>query len=350
MRAPSVGQAGGESRTGGWPSVDALVVSFNSAASLAECLACLRAQTVPVSLVCVDNGSVDGSAEIISRLWPQATLLRNAGNLGFAAAVNQGLALGTAPWVLLVNPDVVLEPDYVERLLRAGLAARRVGSLTGKLLRAGALEATPIFDSTGLFVRADRRALDRGAGQEDRGQYARDEWVFGVSAAAGLYRRRMLEDVACSGEVLDEDLFCYREDVDLAWRAKSAGWRAMYVAGAVGRHNRRFRPESREHSQEWVRRIGVRNRYLVGVKNETLATFLPSLPAILARELALVAYCALRERATLRAIPDAMKLFPRLWRKRRLVRRRAPALRLLRWLLLGTRAARPVGPKLIGSS
>ena len=79
-----------------------------------------------------------------------------------------------------------------------------------------------------------QRHFDRGAGEVDRGQYDTPGVVFGVSGAAGCYRRAMLDDVAIAGEVFDEDFFAYREDADLAWRAQLLGWDALYVPGGHG--------------------------------------------------------------------------------------------------------------------
>ena len=92
-----------------------------------------------------------------------------------------------------------------------------------------------MIDSTGIVMLPSIRHLDRGAGELDRGQYDRDEDVFGASGAAALYRRSMLDDVRVDGEWFDEDFFAYREDADLAWRAQWRGWRCRYVAAATAR-------------------------------------------------------------------------------------------------------------------
>src|SRR6185503_13053174 len=195
-------------------------------------------------------------------------------------------------YYLTLNPDVVLDPGCVAALVEAMDAAPRAGSATGKLRRA---EPAGVLDSTGVVMHRSQRHFDRGADEPDRGQYDAQGPVFGVSGAAGFYRRTMLDDVAVAGEVFDEDFFAYREDADLAWRAQLLGWDAIYVPAATATHVRRVTPERRAKLPAAINRYSVRNRFLLRLKNQTAGQALRFAAAGLARDLQVVGYVLARE-------------------------------------------------------
>lgn len=205
--------------------VVALIVNFNSGALLESALTGVAAQTVHETVV-VDNASHDLSWQAAQNR-EGVRLERLDRNVGFAAAVNRGIALSAAPYVLLLNADVELEEGYVDRLSQALDDDDRLAGVTGVLvLPDGAI------DTTGISLTTARWASDR-----DRGQSVGDASVgepFGVSGAAGLFRRQALVEVGG----LWEELFVYWEDVELAWRLRQAGWRFATVDHARAVHRR----------------------------------------------------------------------------------------------------------------
>lgn len=186
-----------------------------------------------------DHPTSDLEAEIRDG-WPDFTYVRSAYNAGFARACNRGLALGDAPFVLIVNQDTRLEPDYIEQAVRVIQEDESIGAAGGILLRQGEAHAPPdgTIDTAGIAFRRGRRAVDVGQGDVNRGQYAGRREVFGVCAAAALYRRSALAVVADSHGVFDERFFMHKEDVDLAWRLRRAGYRAVIDDAARGYHAR----------------------------------------------------------------------------------------------------------------
>ena len=120
----------------------------------------------------------------------------------------------------------------------------------------------------------------------------------------------MLDDAAFEGQVFDEAFFAYKEDVDLAWRARWLGWEAWYEPAAQAEHHRTFRPGRRERGSAFTRRLSVRNRYLLLLKNEAPATWRRDWPAILAYDALILAYLLVREPASLAGLAEAWRLRP----------------------------------------
>jgi GT2 family glycosyltransferase len=278
--------------------VSVVIVTWNSAAWVAPCLASLRAmKRIPAEIIVVDNASADGTAEIVSRGFPEAGIVVLPGNVGYCRANNLGFARTTSPFVLALNPDARLEPGYLETLLPV-FDDPLVGIATGKLLRVDG----ETIDSAGQLLGRSRRPIDRGYGRRDAGQFDEDIDVFGACGAAALYRRAMLEHVADpGGEVFDERFFAFYEDLDLAWRARKLGWKAVYRHRALGFHargasaaggsgpRRGFAMLSRSPE---IRFHIAKNRYLTILRNDSLAAYLRDLPFILARDLAIAALLA----------------------------------------------------------
>lgn len=205
--------------------VAAVVPNWNGARWLPGCLAALRAQARPFDeLIVVDNGSVDGSA---GGLGDDVRVLELGANLGFAAAANRGIAAAAAcDAVALVNSDVLLEPEWLARMVRA--LAPDVGAVAGKMV---SLDDPSVLDDTGDFLRRDGVCEQRGRGWRDDGRWDAPGEVFAACAGAALYRRAAV--LAVGG--FDERLFSYLEDVELGLRLALAGWRAVYEP-AVARH------------------------------------------------------------------------------------------------------------------
>ncbi len=324
------------------PTYSVVVVSYNHAATLPACLGAItRLDPSPERVVVVDNASSDQSADVVeshSRTLP-LRLVRRSRNTGFAVAINDGIGLTRSPWVLLLNPDCATRPDYVGRLLTEVAACPepdRVGSATGKLLRADGADLKPgrTVDSAGMVVTPSGRHLDRGAGTLDDGRFDRPAWVFGGTGAAILLRRSALEDTAYpNGEVLPSSFFAYREDAELAWRLQWRGWRCLYVPAAVAAHRRGFRPEGGRRGHGTVNRFSVRNRFLLRLHCADASWHLRFLPWWLGRDLVVAAACCTVERSSFGAFGDLWRLRHDAIERRRWVmeRRIEPSRRLRRW-------------------
>lgn len=302
--------------------VSLILVTWNSARFLPRCLDGIAQQTFrDVELIVVDNGSADDSVAIVRAKFPDATILQNTENEGFARAVNQGVARASGEFVQLVNPDAFLGPEYIERLVEA-LQREEYGSATGKLLRA---EGAGV-DSKGIRMTRTGRHFDIEEGEERE--------VFGVSGAAAMYRMSFIRDVTLSdGQFLDEDFFTYREDADVAWRGRLFGWRAAYVPEAVGWHVRTVTPEKRRELPAFINMHSVKNRFVMRIKNEGLYLALRNAPFELTRDLVIIGAVLTIERTSLPAFPWLWRNRKRMFAKRREIqrRRRVSDRALARW-------------------
>ncbi|BCJ87797.1 glycosyltransferase family 2 protein [Effusibacillus dendaii] len=290
------------------------IVTYNSARDIETCLASVFKQTCPIDqIIVIDNDSHDGTSEILQAYNNKIKFVQNNTNLGFAAAHNQAIRISNSDYCLILNPDVVLNPGYVERLLDHAKQDPEIGAATGKLLLASAVDQ---IDSTGILITKSRRAFDRGVNQPaDRWNSVQE--VFGVSGAAALYRREMIEDISLNCQFFDESFFAYKEDVDVAWRGQLLGWKAVYVPDAVAYHERGWKTGKRSKQSVRIRQHSYINRYQMMLKNESLFFFLLHLPFILPYELAAFLYMMVREPNVLSAWKILFRNLPHLikWRK-----------------------------------
>lgn len=330
-----------------YPTVSVTIVTFNSSRYIAQCLRHVLKQDYPaVDVVVVDNASGDETPAILRTFEERVQVVYNTTNVGFAAGQNQAMSLTKADWLLALNPDVRLTPSFVSSLI-AAISDDRIGSVCGKLLTmTPALEIPdpPMLDSTGIFFTPNLRHFDRGSQLPDHGQYEKLEYVFGGTGAACLYRRRMLDDIAISGEFFDADFFAYREDADLAWRAQLLGWKCLYNPQAVAYHVRHVLPERRSSLSALINMHSVKNRWLMRIKNITWDLYLRHCIAITARDALVIGACLVREFSSLRAFLIVARLWPSVWAKRRQImqKRRVSDDYIAPWF-----AAKPVSSPLL---
>ncbi len=287
-----------------------VVPNYNGESWLPGCLDSLAAQTLaPAEVVVVDNGSSDGSAEIAEGRGG-VRVLRLGENLGFAAAANRGIAAVSAEAVALVNTDVVLAPDWLERMAGALRLGPDVGSVACKMVD---LDDPGVLYDAGDVLRRDGVCEQRGRFERDAGRYDTPGEVFAACAGAALYRRGAVLDVGG----FDERFFLYLEDVDLGLRLRLAGWRCRYEP-VVARHaGEGSAPEGARSAWTWVER----NTLLLAAK----AFPLRWAPQVLYRQ-AGWAWHAARERrlrAHLAGAAAALPLLGAMARERRRLRARS---------------------------
>lgn len=270
------------------------IVTFNSEKDIQACLDAVFHQDYPIEqIIVVDNNSADATLDILKTYRDQITLVENTTNLGFAQGHNQAIKLSQSDYCLVLNPDVTLNPDYLS-ILMCFLDENEdteIGSLTGKLLRK---DNPMLVDSCGIMMNKVRRAFDLGSG-ESSDYWIKEKYVFGVSGAAALYSRKMIDQISYNGQFFDNLFFAYKEDVDVAWRAKLFGWKAACVPQAIGLHGRGWKKGKRHEQPLFVRKLSYVNRYKMIIKNDSRTSILRSIIPLLFYECLSFTYVVTRE-------------------------------------------------------
>lgn len=301
--------------------VSVTLVTYNSGRFIRRCLESVLEQAYPqLEVIVVDNASTDGTVDILEQFTDRCRIYYNQENIGFAAAQNQAIALSHGTWVLALNPDVLLLKDFIEELVLAGSMDSKAGTVCGKLLSISAsfdLPEEQLVDSTGIYFTPMLRHLDRGSQEPDKGHYLNFEYVFGATAAAALYRRKMIDDISIQGEFFDSDFFVYREDADVAWRAQLMGWRCLYTPQACGYHVRNVLPGKRHALPAEINMHSVKNRFLMRIKNMTPDLYRRNWMAITGRDLLVIGACLLHEHSSLKAFGFILRHWKSVLAKRR---------------------------------
>jgi GT2 family glycosyltransferase len=285
--------------------VSAIVVNLDGRELLLECLASLQVALAqvdgPTEIVVVDNGSTDDSVAHVRERFEAVRIVGLERNIGFAGGVNVGLVASSGEWLLLLNNDATIEPGAVSALLRAAHDRPGVGSLAAQMrfARTGAL------NSAGLGVDRLGVAFDRHIGEPPESAGSEVVEVFGASAGAALVRRTMLDEIGR----FDDSFFMYLDDVDVAWRARMAGWTCLYVPGAVVHHHH---SASSVHNSSFKHLHVGRNRVRLLAKHAPPAQLLRYGPAIVAHDLAYVVVAGLGDRtlAPLRGRLQGVRRWP----------------------------------------
>ena len=179
-----------------------------------------------------DSRQVEQMRAIVGGLDdPRVRLLELEHRAGFTRAINIGIGETTGELVFFANSDLFVTDDYIDEMVRFFQRQPRAASAIGKILRyeLHGRGETDIIDTTGHTIGRNRRAVDRGENQRDTGRYEREEEVFSVSGAALVARREALDSIKVRGEYLDENFHMYKDDIDLCWRLRLAGWECWYL-------------------------------------------------------------------------------------------------------------------------
>jgi GT2 family glycosyltransferase len=311
------------------PRVAVVVPSWNTVDLLSNCLRSLSAQDLPLEIFVVDNGSSDGSLELLRR--EEVTHLALPRNVGFAAAVNLGVGRTSAPRVLVLNADTVVEGGAIETMAAALDDDRSLGGVQPRILQltpdAGDSVDEARLYSAGQALTRDGRAVELGAGQPQVAGPRGQTEIFGVCGAACLLRREMFDQLGG----YDERYFSFYEDVDLNVRARIAGWRFAYVPQAVVWHlGNAAWIAGAARPTAWNARLVARNRLA------TQAKFMPlrALSRIVAVEVGALLRAARQRRfgATLRGKLEGLRLLPGILGERRRLGEGGDLERARRWL------------------
>jgi len=248
-----------------------IVVTYNSITYLAPCLESILSQLSSADeLIVVDNGSSDGSADVVAEQYPHACLFR-AENTGYAGGNNFGAAQARGEYFVILNPDTVLALGALKALLAPLQEQTDIALTTPCIVHR---DRPDIINTCGNTMQYTGLTYCRGAGRS-RHEYAESAEVDAVSGAAFAIRSSVFKELGG----FDETFFMYVEDSDLSWRARLAGYRCFYVANALVMHD--YQPTYSQAKSFYV----DRNRHLMLLKNLRRVTYMWMLPALLLSEI-----------------------------------------------------------------
>lgn len=376
-----------------YPIVTISIINYNEKKFIFKAIESIVNQNYSkLDIIITDNNSTDGTREEIEKripAWekrreeinkkhfleiidPQIRYVKNTENTGFGRPHNNSIRLAKGEFVLLSNADIIAMPDYVEKILQP-FSDPKIGAAQGKLLRYDFdkdklrkseknLELN-VIDTTGLMMFKNRRIVCIGQGQADEGQFEEEKEIFGADGAMPIFRKEALEDVKLpiirnyksakklqatnhklDYEYFDEDFFMYKEDVDLAWRLRLAGWRTIYAPKAIVYHGRGSGDSMAKNYIDIIkerRKINKRAKYL-SFKHQRLMQIKDDFPSLLftkhffsfiTKEIGAWIYMAIFERFAFSILKDLYRDIPLFMKKREMVmaKKRISAKEMEKW-------------------
>ena len=234
-----------------------IIPNYNGKHFLEECFQSLKSQNCQFEVIIIDNASQDGSADYIRENYPEFKLIENTANLGFAAAVNQGIKASNSDYIFLLNNDVYLETDTISNLIKCIKTDEKIYAVSSKMIQYH--DRTKMDDAGDEYtILGWTKRVGYGKSPE---KYTVEREIFSACAAASLYRRSILDEIG----YLDENFFAYLEDVDLSYRARIHGYKCRYCPEAVVYHVGSQTSGSKYN--EFKTRLSARNNVYVPYKN-----------------------------------------------------------------------------------
>lgn len=319
-----------------------IIPHYNGIDILRNCLVTLYENHFKdFSTIVIDNGSKDGSQEMVRQQFPQVRLIQNESNRGFAAACNQGIAMAESPFVLLLNNDTEMPANFLEEMIRAIRSNPQVAMVQPKII---SIQDKSSFDYSGGaggeldwfgYPFARGRIFDDV--EKDNGQYdGLEQRVFWTSGCALLLRKSVIKNIG----VLDEDFFAHQEEIDLNWRAQLAGYQNIVTTKTHIYHYSGYTLRADNQRKMF---LNHRNNLIMMIKNYSGLLLLLLLPMRLGMEVMTIVIDLLfwegkRARAVVKALTDLTKQFGAIRRKRKEIQqlRRVPDRQIMKNMYPGS--------------
>ena len=210
--------------------ISVIIPNWNGRSLLEDCLKSLIKQTFKdFEIILVDNGSTDDSIDYVANNFPEVKIIKLSKNMGFAKAINKGVKKTLADYVAFLNNDTEVDKDWLKNLISCANSHPEVVSVNSKLLN---FYDRKKIDGVGILVNEVGQARSIGWQEQDSGQFEKEQYIFGASGGAALFRRTDFIKVG----MFDENYFMYCEEVDFAFRAQFLGYKSIYCPGAVVYH------------------------------------------------------------------------------------------------------------------
>lgn len=334
------------------------LLTYNNEKYLPFCLKSLRDQMFQdFSVLIIDNNSQDGTVNFIEEyladpknkaFTAKTKLIKNTKNLGFAGAHNQAIQWTKSDYVFMMNPDVILDSNYIKELVNFLDHNANSAAATGVIYKwdltkvnQGSLSKTKKIDSLGLKLLSSHKVIEL----TDMPNQNKPQEIFGVSGALPIYRRSALELIKMPifhpsfkfylnqkapelYEYFDNDFFCYKEDVDLAYRLRLFGFKAYLIPQAISWHDRTASAgtstfKNRKIKSHFVNYHSYKNHLYFLIKNMPAKIWHRHFYQILPYEIIKIIYLIFLEQKTLTAFKELIKNFPKMLKKRTYIQKKA---------------------------
>lgn len=226
--------------------VSVIIPNWNGRDLLEDCLKSLRKQIFrDYEIIVVDNNSTDGSLCFIKQNFPETITIKLNKNYGFAKAINEGVRASKSEYVVFLNNDTEVEPQWLRNLVKTADSHREMASVGSKILN---FYKRKMIDGVGLLVNDVGQARSLGWNEEDHGQFEQKQPIFGATAGAALFRREIFIKVG----MFDESYFMYSEEVDWAFRAQFLGFKSILCPDAIVYHKHKMSSKKKpQHLEYW---------------------------------------------------------------------------------------------------
>jgi len=258
-----------------------IILNYNGTKFLQDCIdSIIRETNSPYEIIVVDNNSPDNSGELFSKKFPEIKFILNENNVGVPEGLNIGIKNSSGDFVVLLNNDLIVMPDWLENFFKAyektGNALYQPKSLK--------FRDPSVLDGTGCMINLFGFGFARNKGVKDEGKYSKQEEISYASGTCMFAPKKIFDEIG----YFDPTFFAYHEELDLGWRARIFGYRSYYVPQAIIHHH---------GSAHWkwspqVFYLLERNRWLVLLKNYSLSTLLRLLPSLIIIEFTMLGFFA----------------------------------------------------------
>lgn len=258
-----------------YPFVSILILNYNGLNYVDRCLNSVLQTNYPsFEVIFIDNASEDGSYRHVKRKYglnPRVRMIRNDRNYGFAGGNNVGVKKARGEYIVFLNVDTEVNPDWLKNLINTMESDPSIGAAQSKLLL---MDDRKRIDTCGHMLSIFGFTHERGLREIDRGQYDYLADILGSKGAAMIVKRRILEEVG----LFDEDYFALREETDLCWRIWLRGYRVVFIPTSIVYHAAGFLSKNEKEFSTWWRRNQLfywyRNWLITLIKNLELKNLL----------------------------------------------------------------------------
>lgn len=288
-----------------------IIINYKSEPILKKCLKSIN-YNHSYEIIIVDNENNPKLMQKISQ-YPKVSILPFKGNLGFSGGNNRGILQAKGEYIMTLNADVFLGKNYIKNCLEFLDKHQEYASIQGKLLFN---QNKKIIDATSNYLTKIGFAFAENHLKKD--YHPKSQEVFGVCAAAAIYRKKALEDVKFHREYFDNDFFAYLEDVDLDWRLKLKGYKSYFIDSAIAYHIRESTTNIRYRQKQALRNVA----FLV-FKNDNFIGILWKLPFYFCLDIIFGYF---------RHILDFLLLFPKMIQKRKIIQKNKKKIDFKKWI------------------